>query len=88
MTIEKGPFQIVVLQQVEASKWRVIQRQIHEGEISFVVKIADASEYDQACREARKAAVHMDIQLMVQGLHTPMRRFAAFDDVPADEERV
>jgi hypothetical protein len=76
------PARLIVLRQVEGSRWCVVEHVIQNGKRQFVGRIATAREYGPACMAGLEAAQRQRLPFGIEANGQRLRRFDADRDMP------
>lgn len=73
------PNRLIVLRQVEGSRWCVVHHEVHDGKRRFAGRIATAREYAPACRVALAEAKRSKLPLGIEATGEWLRPFRSHD---------
>ncbi|MEH3159825.1 MAG: hypothetical protein PGN08_13385 [Sphingomonas taxi] len=74
---------LIVLRQVDGTRWCVVQHAVKDGKRAFAGRIATAREYEEAARIAIATSAKMRRHLAIEGNGKLLRRFDWKRDAPA-----
>lgn len=78
-----APDNLIVLRQVEGTRWCVVRHTRKDGKRVFAARIATARDYAEAARIAMEAAFKLGLSLGIEGNGMMLRRFDRERDMPA-----
>ncbi|MBI0475746.1 hypothetical protein D9601_10320 [Sphingomonas sp. MA1305] len=81
------PTNLVILRQVEGTRWCVVRHTFKDGKRVFAGRIATARDYAEAAPIAMEAARSMRMSLGIEGNGMMLRRFDRERDMPAPESK-